>query len=267
MSDLAEAQEPRVIDRVKLALIGLAAAWCGAYAVHAEPAGPLVLAAASLQESLSDAANQWAAKGHARPVLSFAASSALARQIEAGAPADLFISADEAWMDAIVARGLVRQGTRVSFLSNKLVLVAPKASQVRLVVGPKFPLTRALGGGRLAMADPDAVPAGKYGKAALIKYGVWRGVEAQVARAENVRAALAFVERGEAPLGIVYATDAAASRRVRVVSVFPADSHPRISYPVAVLKTATSPDAEGFRRFLISRAGRSIFVRYGFVAR
>lgn len=236
--------------------------------VVAQPRPPLVLAAASLQESLTDAANAWAAKRHAKPVLSFAASSALARQVSAGAPADMFISADEEWMDDLAKKGLIQPRTRVSFLANRLVLVAPASRPApRLAIRPGFPLARALGSGRLAMADPDAVPAGKYGKAALTKLGAWGAVEPKVARAENVRAALALVARGEAPFGIVYATDALASKDVRVVGTFPANSHAPITYPVALLRTATSPDAEGFRRFLLSREGKAIFVRHGFTAR
>jgi len=233
----------------------------------AQEKGPLVLAAASLQESLTDAANVWTAKKHPRPILSFAASSALARQIGAGAPADLFISADEPWMDDVAAKGLIRPGTRTSFLANTLVLVAPASSRVALTIRRGFPLARALGNSRLAMADPDAVPAGKYGKAALTALGVWAQVDAKVARAENVRAALALVERGETPLGIVYATDAKASKGARVVGIFPAASHPPITYPIALLTTATSRDAEPFRRFLVSREGKAIFARYGFTAR
>ncbi len=229
--------------------------------------GPVVLAASSLQESLTDAATQWAKMGHATPVLSFAATPALARQIAAGAPADLFISADEAWMDDVSGKGLIQAGSRTSFLSNRLVLIAPASSRLRLAIGPRFPLARALGRGRLAMADPDSVPAGKYGKAALIRYGVWPGVAARLARAENVRAALALVARGEAPLGIVYATDARASKAVRVIGVFPPDSHPAITYPVALLKAATHPEASAFRRFLMSRAGKAIFARHGFAGR
>ncbi|MBB6124378.1 molybdate ABC transporter substrate-binding protein [Sphingobium subterraneum] len=229
--------------------------------------GPLVLAASSLQESLTEAAGRWAAKGHPKPVVSFAASSALARQIGAGAPADLFISADETWMNDIAAKGLIRPGTRSSFLSNRLVLVAPAASRLRLTPASRFPLARALGAGRLAMADPDAVPAGKYAKAALVTYGVWPSVAGKLARAENVRAALALVERGEAPLGIVYATDARASTAVRVVGVFPPSSHPAITYPIATLKAATHPDTERFRRFLLSGEGKAIFRRYGFAPR
>ena len=232
----------------------------------AERPGPLVLAAASLQESLTEAAAAWAAKGNPRPILSFAASSALARQVGSGARADLFISADEPWMDDVVAKGMVVPGTRASFLFNRLVLVAPAHSRVRLTIGPRFPLARALGTGRLAMADPASVPAGRYGKAALTKLGVWSSVATKIAQAENVRAALALVERGAAPLGIVYATDARASAKVRVVGTFPTDSHPPISYPIARLKASTHRDAEAFRRFLLSPQGKAIFVRHGFKA-
>ncbi|HEX7858225.1 MAG TPA: molybdate ABC transporter substrate-binding protein [Sphingobium sp.] len=254
----------RIASRFLLSLSLLCAALSPC---QAQDKGPLVLAAASLQESLTDAANAWATKKHPRPVISFAGSSALARQIGAGAPADIFISADEPWMDDVANKGLIRPGTRISFLANKLVLVAPANSGARIAIKPGFPLARALGNGRLAMADPDAVPAGKYGKAALTQLGVWPSVEGKVARAENVRAALTLVERGEAPFGIVYATDAMASKGVRVIGTFPANSHPPITYPIALLKSATSTDAEPFRRFLISREGKAIFARYGFTAK
>ena len=234
-------------------------------AAQARP--PLVLAAASLQESLTAAADAWAAQGHSRPTISFAASSALARQIEAGAPADLFISADEEWMDYVALKALLRPATRVSFLTNQLVLIAPRDSRIALRLAPGVPLARALGDGRLAIADPAAVPAGRYAKAALTSLGAWPSVEPKLARTENVRAALALVERGEAPLGIVYATDARASTKVRVVGQFSAASHPPISYPIALLATAASPDAEPFRRFLISSPGRAIFRRFGFGTR
>lgn len=230
----------------------------------AQPRGPLVLAAASLQESLTEAANRWAAKGHTKPVISFAASSALARQVLAGAPADLFISADEQWMDAVAAKGLIRPASRARLLTNQLVLIAPASSRVKLTIAPGFALAAALGTGRLAMADPDSVPAGIYGKEALTKLKVWPAILPRLARAENVRAALTLVERGEAPFGIVYATDARASRAVRVVGTFPAASHSLISYPVATLSSATSADSEGFRGFLLSREGQMIFARYGF---
>lgn len=227
---------------------------------------PLVLAAASLQESLTAAANAWTARGHPRPVLSFAGSSALARQIEAGGPADIFISADAPWMDHLETRGAIREDSRRVLLGNRLVLVAPLASKSKLRVGKGFPLARALGDRRLAMAEPETVPAGRYGRAALVALGVWRDVEPKVARAENVRAALALVERGEASFGIVYATDAKASAKVRVVGVFPEASHPPIRYPAALVKTSANPEAAAFLGFLASREARAIFARYGFSA-
>lgn len=233
----------------------------------AAPRGPVVLAAASLQESLTEAANVWAAKGHAKPVLSFAGSSALARQIAAGAPADLFLSADEPWMDYVAKRGLLAPKSRQSVLANRLVLVASATSNATLKIAPGFPLAKALGSGRLAMADPNAVPAGKYGKAALTYLSVWPSVQSKIAIGENVRAALALVERGEAPFGIVYATDAKASKKVRVVGMFPVGSHPPITYPVARLKQSRNPQAEVFRRFLVSREGKAIFAKYGFITR
>ncbi len=227
---------------------------------------PLVLAAASLQESLSAAADAWAKRGHARPTISFAASSALARQVEAGAPADLFVSADEQWMNELAARRLIVASTRVTFLGNRLVVAAPTASTVRIPVRPPAALVRVLTTGPLAMADA-AVPAGKYGQASLEKLGVWAQVSPKVVRAENVRATLALVERGAAPLGIVYATDAKASTKVRIAGVFPENTHPAITYPVARLTASTNPEAEAFRKFLVSREGKAIFVRYGFSAR
>ncbi len=229
--------------------------------------GPLILAAASLQEALTAAADAYAATGQPRPVLSFAASSALARQIENGAPADLFVSADEAWMDALAARNLLRPGTRTSFLTNGLVLIAPAAQPLRLRIRPGFSLAATLGDGKLAMADPDSVPAGKYGKAALTSLGVWTAVEPKVARAENVRAALAFVTRGAARAGIVYATDARAEPGVVVAGVFPVSSHPPITYPLAILAGSQNSGAAGFRAFLLSSAGRAVFTRYGFGTR
>jgi molybdate transport system substrate-binding protein len=235
--------------------------------IPALAAPPLVLAAASLQESLNAAADAWAARHHERPTLSFAASSALARQIDAGAPADLFISADEPWMDDVARHGLIRPGTRVSLLANRLVLVAPAASAKPVAIGPGFALARLIGSGKLAMGEPNSVPAGKYGKEALTRLGVWDAVAPKVASSENVRAALALVERGEVPYGIVYATDAIAARGVKVVGVFPVTSHAPIIYPIATLTASTSSDAEGFRRFLISATGKAIFKKYGFATK
>ncbi len=230
------------------------------------PRAPLVLAAASLQESLNEGADRWAALGHPRPVLSFAATSALARQVLAGAPADLFIAADEQWMDVLARQGLLRPATRANLAGNRLVLIAPQSSPVRLAIRPGFPLLATLGAGRLAMADPDVVPAGTYGRQALSALGVWPAVAPRVVRAENVRAALALVARGEAALGVVYATDALAEPRVRVVGMFAGTTHAPIRYQLGVLASAKTPDAEAFRRFLLSGAMRGILRAHGFVA-
>lgn len=227
---------------------------------------PLVLAAASMQDALTAAADAFARHGRPRPTLSFAASSALARQIEAGAPADLFVSADEEWMDVIEQQGLVAPRTRAVLAGNRLVVVAPSASRSAINLRSPRTILRALGQGRLAIADPDAVPAGRYGRAALTRLGIWGEVGPRIARAENVRAALALVERGAAPLGVVYGTDARASRGVRIAGTFPANSHPPIRYPIARLRRSGNVEAELFRRFLLRPQGRAILARYGFSA-
>jgi molybdate transport system substrate-binding protein len=245
----------------RLALLGFATLAL----IGAAPSAPVVLAAASLQESMTAAADAWAKAGHPRPVVSFAASSTLARQIEAGAPADLFVSADEEWMDALAAKKLLAPGTRADLLGNRLVVVEPAGRHSRIPLSGAG-LVRVLGAGPLAMADPDSVPAGKYGKAALEKLGAWTAVAPRVVRAENVRAALALVERGAAPFGIVYLTDAKASPKVRVAGIFPPGSHPAITYPIARLAGSANPEGESFRRFLLSSRGRAIFARFGFSA-
>jgi len=238
-----------------LAVLLMSLSGCGGGA-DAEGEGPTVLAASSLQEALTEAAEAWAQAGHAPPRLSFAASSALARQIEGGAPADLYLSADEEWMDRLAEEGLLREGSRADLLTNELVLIAPRDA-------PSQGLD-ALASGRVAMADPDAVPAGRYARAALESLGLWQGVAERIVPAENVRAALALVERGEAPLGVVYATDARASNRVAVAFQFPSDSHPPIRYPVAVLAASRHADAEALRAFLSTPAAQRIFERHGF---
>lgn len=229
----------------------------------AAPRAPLVLAAASMQEALTDAASAWERAGHPRPVLSFAASSALARQVTAGGRADLFVSADTDWMDEVAKRGLVARGTRAVLARNRLVVVA-RAGGRSVVATRGAALATVLGAGPLAMADPASVPAGKYGEAALRHLGAWDAVAPRVVRAENVRAALALVERGAAPYGIVYATDARAAPGVRVAGVFPLRSHPPIVCPIARLTTAATPEAEAFRRFLLSRGGQTVLARHGF---
>lgn len=237
----------------------------GAGAADGTPA-VTVFAAASMTDVLTTLGREYEAT-RGRPVrFSFAASSTLARQLEAGARADVFVSADAEWMDYATARGAIDAASRRVLIGNRLVLVAPKASKVQLRIAPGMNLTRALGTqGRLAMADPDAVPAGRYGRAALTSLGVWNQVQARLIRAENVRAALTFVARGEAPLAIVYRSDAAVEPDVRVLGTFPADSHAPIVYPVALTRSAI-PDARGFMDFLTSRARMPAFTRFGFTA-
>lgn len=242
------------------------AALCIALATGLAQAQPpvLVFAAASLKNALDAAVQAYAAQGGGRITVSYGASSALARQIEAGAPAQLFISADLEWMDYLEQRSLIDPASRRKLLANRLVLIAPSASRLSVTIAPGFPLRSLLHGGRLALADPAGVPAGLYAKAALEKLGVWASVADRLAPAENVRVALAFVARGEAPLGIVYATDARVEPRVRVVATFPADSHPPIVYPVALTSAAGAQRARGFERFLGSPEARAIFERWGF---
>ncbi|WGM41148.1 molybdate ABC transporter substrate-binding protein [Caulobacter sp. NIBR1757] len=224
--------------------------------------GIRIFAAASLQTALTRIAAGY--RGSGAPLrLSFGASSAMARQIAQGAPADLFVSADSEWMDWLGARRLIAAGTRRNLLSNRLVLIAPKGSTVRLKIAPGMPLAAALGGGRLAIADPVSVPAGKYGKAALIKLGVWDNVAGRLAPAENVRAALAYVARGETPLGIVYATDAHAEPKVRVVGLFPPATHPRILYPAAL--TRATPAGQAVLDYLSGPKAMAVFAAEGFL--
>lgn len=223
-----------------------------------------VFAAASLKGALDEQARAFqAASGH-RVVVVYAASSALARQIEAGAPADLFISADRDWMDYLDQRKLLAPGTRADLLRNSLVLVAPAGSTAALRVAPNFGLAAALGPEKLAMANPDAVPAGKYGKSALESLGVWKVIEPRVARAESVRAALVLVSRGEAPFGIVYRTDALADRGVRIVDAFPPDSHPAIVYPMALVAASKSPAGPDLLAYLRSAPARAVWEKHGF---
>lgn len=230
---------------------------------HAEAGKTLVFAAASLSDVLTTIGQKYEAETGRKVVMSFAASSVLARQIEASSGADIFFSADEDWMDYLATRGLIKPETRADLLGNKLVLVAPASSTLTLQIAQGFPLLDALGGGRLAVGDPDSVPAGKYARTALTSLGVWSSVVDHLAQAENVRVALAYVARGETPLGIVYLTDALAQKKVRVVGTFPEDSHLPITYPVALTKTAGA-DAAAFLAFLTSPEARDIFAKAGF---
>jgi molybdate transport system substrate-binding protein len=231
---------------------------------RAEGTPVTIFAAASLKNALDEIAAAWQAETGKPTAISYAASTALAKQIEEGAPADIFFSADLAWMDYLAERTLIVEESRHSLLGNRIVLVAPADSTVEATIGANFPLAELLGDGHLAMADPEAVPAGKYGKAALEKLGVWDSVAGKVAAAENVRAALLLVSRGEAPLGIVYRTDVAAEPGVRIVDTFPADSHPPIVYPVAAVASSTNPDRAAFLDYLRSPAARAVFEKQGF---
>ncbi|HEX5071497.1 MAG TPA: molybdate ABC transporter substrate-binding protein [Vicinamibacterales bacterium] len=245
----------------------LAAAWWAAGVVPARTEAPpkdiLIFAAASLQTAIDELAEPIRRATGTSVRMSYAASSALARQIVEGAPADLFMSADADWMDYLAERRLIRTGSRVNLLGNRLVLIAPRDRPIQLAIAPGFELAKALGPNRLAMANPDAVPAGRYAHAALTRLGVWDGVSNRIAAAENVRAALLLVSRGEAPLGIVYATDAIAEPRVVVVDTFPATSHPAIVYPAA-LTAAASPAAAAVLAYLISDAAWPAFEKQGF---
>lgn len=233
-------------------------------AVIAQPAAPVtVFAAASLTDSLKAVADAYKAKTGATITLSFGASSTLARQIDQGAQADIFMSADTDWMDYLQKNGRIADGTRKDLLGNQLVLVAASDSKAAPKIAPHFDLAGALGDGRLALADPASVPAGKYAKASLTALGVWDSVAAKVAPAENVRVALEYVSRGEAPFGIVYATDAKVAPTVRVVGIFPEDSHAPIVYPAALTKNA-SPAAKDFLAFLSGAQAKAIFEKAGF---
>lgn len=224
----------------------------------------VVFAAASLKTALDDINAAWQVQTGKKAVISYAGSNVLAKQIEAGAPADLFFSADLDWMDYTASKDLVRSDSRTNLLGNSIVFIAPKDSARDLTVQPGFDLAAILGSGRLAMGNVDAVPAGKYGKAALENLGIWTFVKDKVAQAENVRAALLLVSRGEAPLGIVYRTDAVSDPGVKIVGAFPEGSHPPIIYPVALTKNTTHPAARSFLDFLRSTTARALFEKQGF---
>ena len=223
-----------------------------------------IYAAASLRDALDELAREYERQGRGKAVVSYAGSPTLARQIEKGAPADIFISADTDWMDYLAKLGRIRIETRVDLLSNRLVLVAPADSQAKLAIDRGFPLAALLDDRRLAMADPESVPAGKYGRAALEALGVWSEVAPKVARAENVRAALALVARREAPFGVVYRTDAMAEPRVRVVGEFSRSLHPDIVYPAAIVAGTRSKIAYEYLRYLRSHAALAVWLRHGF---
>ena len=249
------------------AVLGLAAAlaFAAIRPAAAQEARPvLVFAAASLQTALNAIAAEWQKETGKRVTFSYAASSALARQMEQGAPADMFASADLEWMNWVAERNLIRPATRETLLANRLVLIAPVELATGLKIAPGFALAAAIGESRLATGDPRAVPVGRYAQAALTHLGVWDQVRPLIAGADNVRAALALVARGEARYGIVYATDARTEPRVKVVDTFPADSHPPVLYPFALTAGSTHPDAAAFLAYLRSRAAVRIFEAEGF---
>ena len=223
-----------------------------------------VFAAASLKNALDDVNAEFTKQSGIKAVASYAASSALMKQIERGAPADVFISADIDWMEYGAKRNLIKNDTRLDLLGNRLVLIAPKDSKIgKVTIGPGFDLAALVGSGRIATGDVRAVPAGLYAKAALEKLGIWLSVEQKMAMAENVRGALVLVARGEAPLGIVYETDAEVDPGVKIIGDFPEDSHPPIVYPAALTANA-KPDAAAYLAFLRTPAAKSIFEHYGF---
>ena len=225
-----------------------------------------VAAAASMSDALAEAGRVFQSQTGDTVRFSFAASSTLAKQIESGAPVAMFISADEDWMDYLDTRKLLIASTRQDLLGNRLVLIEPADKTVQVDIATGFPLASLLGSGKLSMGEPGSVPAGKYGKEALTNLGVWDSVSAKVVSADSVRSALAFVQSGEAPFGIVYATDAASSKQVRVAGTFPLNSHKRITYPVALIKDQDSPEARAFLKFVEGPDAHAIFAKYGFFA-
>jgi molybdate transport system substrate-binding protein len=232
--------------------------------VYAQEKSLTVFAAASMKNALDDVDAAFTKKSGIAVAVSYAASSALIKQIEEGAPADVFVSADLDWMDYGSQKKLVQDNTRMNLLGNRLVLIAPKDSQIgNITIGPNVDLAKIAGDGRIVTADVRAVPAGKYAKAAFEKLGIWSAIEPKLAMAENVRAALTLVARGEGVLGIVYETDAKVEPNVKIVGVFPEDSHPPIVYPVALTTTAKA-NAAGYLEYLRSQTAKSIFEHYGF---
>ena len=224
-----------------------------------------VFAAASLTDAMKDVSAQWAKAGHQPLRMSFSSSSTLARQIEQGAPANLFASADEKWMDYLADKKLIVPETRKDLLGNNLVLIVPANKPQHVTIGPDFNLLGMLGtDGRLATGDPAHVPVGIYAEQALKKLGIWDAVSPRLARTDDVRSALLLVERGEAPAGIVYGTDAAVSKAVMVAGVFPANSHDPVSYPFAVIKAGDTPEARALMTYLSGPEARAIFVNRGF---
>jgi molybdate transport system substrate-binding protein len=251
---------------LRIIVSAIAAFLTGIFPIVASPANEppvLVFAAASLTDAMQEISTAFTRKTGKPVTLSFAASSALARQIESGGRVDVFVSADQQWMDYLEARRLVRPASRTDVASNRLALIAPRDSKLELKLEPHARIAEALGNRRLATGDPDIVPVGRYARQALISLGVWEGVSKRLVGADNVRAALAFVARGETPLGIVYETDARIDPQVRIVAAFPANSHAPIVYPAAATLTAQA-QAQTFIDFLLEAESQEIFAKLGF---
>ena len=255
----------RRITTLWKSLLPALAVFSSAMAAAQAPEPVTVFAAASLTDALQASGKAFTGKTGIPVRFSFASSSALARQLEAGAPADMFLSADLEWMDYVQTRGLIATKSRANLMQGRLALIAPADSAVKLKIARGFPIVKALGpDGRLATGDPESVPIGRYARASLTSLGVWPAISDRLARTENVRFALALVARREAPLGIVYETDAKVEPKVRIVGIFPEKSHPPIVYPIA-LTTKAQPAAAIFYKFLRGSQGRAIFKGYGFV--
>ncbi len=224
-----------------------------------------VFAAASMRNALDDANKAFNKTTGVKVVASYAASSALAKQIEQGAPADVYVSANIKWMDYLIGKKLIAAGTKVNLLGNALVLIAPTSAKIdHVTIGKGFDIAKLAGDGRIAVANTKAVPAGLYAKAALQNLGAWKAAEPKLAQGENVRATLAYVARNETPLGIVYATDAKVEPKVKTIGVFPEDSHPPVTYPVAATADTKNPHVKRYLTFLRSSAAKAIFEKYGF---
>ncbi|MFZ7125653.1 MAG: molybdate ABC transporter substrate-binding protein [Desulfobacterales bacterium] len=265
----AAMRQMRLSIRLALWTVGITVLMMGwAGRTFADSGSVTVFAAASTTNAVTEVGRIFMERNPERFVTSFASSSTLAKQIENGAPADVFISANRKWMDYLEEKRLVEKETRLDLLGNRIVLIVPADSPVNDVrITPDFDLAGLVADGHMSMGDPDHVPAGIYGRQALESLGVWTSVESRVARSKDVRAALALVERGEAPVGLVYATDAAISDKVRVAGIFPEDSHPPIVYPVAVVSEKRTPATDRFMELLRSPEARSVFEKYGFTVR
>src|SRR5262245_20672111 len=268
--DLALAAATRAVSRRKSlsgllgATVALLLPWgLGQTPAQAQGGDVVVFAAASLKNALDAINAQWQKETGKKATISYASSPALAKQIEQAAPAQIFISADVDWMDYLAQKHLIKPETRSNLLGNRIVLVAPKDKAQPIEVKPGFDLAKILGEGRLSIANVDTVPAGKYGKAALEKLGVWTSISGKLAQAENVRAALLLVSRGEAPAGIVYQTDAASDSSVKIIGTFPEDTHPPIIYPIALTTNATHPDAAAFLAYIRSDKATPSFEAQG----